>query len=483
MNNECYQTVISEINESYTVKSFMLENIQTTSNANFFFLFSNIYDEKDNIKTSVFDICEDISTNYGLFLQNIIVAPQAAHKYLEDNILYILWFVKDKNNIFFDKDRIREKHIWKDAEWGKREKNYHPIGKDPGNVWITTEDNGKGKIIKHNILSKKEVINRCLVSSKKDTDKAIIIAKNIDFSFDKLSNITVKELPSKQINVGCKELNIDCNPMMISNEIVKSKVIFSTSESMFHVVDNSVNAIITSPPYWDLKNYFKEGQIGQESYETYLDRIKKVWQETYRILDNRGSFWVNINTRSKNKRFLLIPQDIIKQCLNIGYKLKRIIIWHKSSGIPTTSQNLVDRFEYFLWFTKGDTPLINSYPLATEYKESNLYKGISWNINRRAGSVGKDLVHPAVYPTELIERIINLTTHKNDTVLDPFLGSGTTIVAAIKNGRNGIGYEFNEGFIDLIKYVFDSNNLNIDEIEMKKDKDLSTNGIFRESLK
>lgn len=79
-----------------------------------------------------------------------------------------------------------------------------------------------------------------------------------------------------------------------------------------------------------------------------------------------------------------------------------------------------------------------------------------WNINRKAGSVGKNTIHPAIFPTELVNRINIISTNKGDLVVDPFLGSGTSLIASINNGRNFIGYEYNEGFKELMNSRFES---------------------------
>lgn len=92
-----------------------------------------------------------------------------------------------------------------------------------------------------------------------------------------------------------------------------------------------------------------------------------------------------------------------------------------------------------------------------------------WNINRKAGSVGKQFIHPAIYPNDLVSRIIQITTYENDKVLDPFLGSGTTLITAIQTGRNCIGYEYNEGFKELInsRYLMEVGEGNISFIVSK----------------
>ena len=119
----------------------------------------NTYDNTQ-VKNDIFDLME-YCTTIGFEYINTIICPEDAEENY-DNIQYIIWLVKNKQKMYFNKDAIREKHIWKDVEWGKREKNYNPKGKDPGNVWIPTIDDGKGKITDHILLNTNQIYNRIL---------------------------------------------------------------------------------------------------------------------------------------------------------------------------------------------------------------------------------------------------------------------------------------------------------------------------------
>lgn len=234
---------------------------------------------------------------------------------------------------------------------------------------------------------------------------------------------------------------------------------------MSKICDNSVKLIVTSPPYWDLKNYYKENQIGQESYEKYADRMYTVWQECYKKLSQDGSLWVNINVRVRENKPIYIPKLFIEQCKKIGFTFYEMLIWHKSSGIPTNAKNIVDRHEYVLIFLKSEKTIIQSFRINkyNDYKNDDLNGGFIWNINRKAGSVGKKTIHPAIYPTELVNRIIKASTKEGDVVLDPFLGSGTSLIAALNNNRNFIGYEYNEGFKGLMLDRFENEIMEYDK--------------------
>ena len=219
---------------------------------------------------------------------------------------------------------------------------------------------------------------------------------------------------------------------------------------MSDIEDKSVQLMVSSPPYWNLKNYQVENQIGyRENYQTYLRRILKVWEETRRKLRDDGVAIININTKSDKSSLVLIPYDFINQLQGIGFIFKDLLIWHKSSGIPR-QRNFGDHFEYFLIFSKNDDFKCNrDMEITTRYKVDNVNTDQlinTWNINKKFGSIGKKYskIHPALFPVKFIMRLIRLFTDEEDIVLDPFLGSGTTLLAATKTNRNCYGYELNK---------------------------------------
>lgn len=241
------------------------------------------------------------------------------------------------------------------------------------------------------------------------------------------------------------------------------KIYFKSSENMSDVNSNKIKTIITSPPYWDLKNYLIKNQIGyNESYEEYLRRLENVWKECHRILRDDGSIWININSRTYKKKIYLIPFDIIKSMKKIGFIYRGSFIWHKPSGIPSSPKNFSDHFEYVLFFVKNNSFKFNDKDL---WKDDygfleNEKIATSWRIVKKAGSVGKDIPHPAIYPDELVERIVKLTSKKEDFILDPFLGSGTTLIASRKLNRSCISYELNnKEYKELIKRRIDDKKL------------------------
>lgn len=142
-------------------------------------IFSNNKYSNETLKIQSFDICSKLQS---LYLKNIILIYKKNTKknnyFFNDNVEHILFFSKSKK-FFINKDPIREKHIWKDVEWGKRKKNYNPKGKDPGNLWIKTDDDGKGKITKHIPLDENESIERIIKCSSKEHDNIATYKINI----------------------------------------------------------------------------------------------------------------------------------------------------------------------------------------------------------------------------------------------------------------------------------------------------------------
>jgi site-specific DNA-methyltransferase (adenine-specific) len=250
----------------------------------------------------------------------------------------------------------------------------------------------------------------------------------------------------------------------------KHKIIIGDSRQMKEIADNSVHLIITSPPYWQLKDYGIENQIGfNDSYEQYINNLNLVWNECYRVLHNGCRLCVNIGDQFARSvyygRYKIIPirTEIIKFCENIGFDYMGAIIWQKPTTMNTTGgatvmgsfpypRNGIIKidYEFILIFKKSGIPpkvlreLKEKSKLSKE--EWNEYFSGHWNFNGE-----KQIEHLAMFPEELPKRLIKMFSFIEDTILDPFLGSGTTILAAKNLNRNSIGYEINEKFLSIIK--------------------------------
>jgi len=239
---------------------------------------------------------------------------------------------------------------------------------------------------------------------------------------------------------------------------------------MAEVNDESVHLVITSPPYWQLKDYGKSEQIGfDDSFEDYVNNLNIVWNQCHRVLKNGCRLCVNIGDQFARSvyygRYKVIPirTEIIKFCETIGFDYMGAVIWQKVTTCNTTGgatimgsfpfpRNGILKidYEFILIFKKhGTAPKTsreNKEKSKMTIKEWNrLFTG-HWNIPGE-----KQDKHLAVFPEEIPRRLIKMFSFVNDTVLDPFLGSGTTSLAAGKLERNSIGYEINPEFLPLIK--------------------------------
>lgn len=234
--------------------------------------------------------------------------------------------------------------------------------------------------------------------------------------------------------------------------------------------DESVHLVITSPPYWQLKDYGTDDQIGfNDSYESYINNLNLVWKESYRVLHNGCRLCINIGDQFARSvyygRYKVIPirTEIIKFCETIGFDYMGAIIWQKVTTTNTTGGATVMGsfpyprngilkldYEFILIFKKiGIAPKVSKEnkelsKMTTE--EWNTYFQGHWNF----GGAKQDS-HIAMFPEELPKRLIKMFSFVGDTILDPFLGSGTTSLAAKNLNRNSVGYEINPEFIPNIK--------------------------------
>jgi len=236
------------------------------------------------------------------------------------------------------------------------------------------------------------------------------------------------------------------------------------------LADKSVHLVITSPPYWQLKDYGTKDQIGfHDSYESYINNLNLVWKESYRVLHHGCRLCINIGDQFARAvyygRYKVIPirTEIIKFCETIGFDYMGAVIWQKVTTCNTTGgatimgsfpypRNGILKldYEFILLFKKlGISPAPTK-----EQKELSIITKDEWNTYFSghwyfAGA--KQDGHIAVFPKELPARLIKMFSFSGETVLDPFLGSGITSLAARDLGRNSVGYEINGDFISTIK--------------------------------
>lgn len=248
---------------------------------------------------------------------------------------------------------------------------------------------------------------------------------------------------------------------------------------MKEIKDESIHLIITSPPYFDLKNYNKKGthdendQIGSpESYEDYLQNLNAVWKECLRVLVPDGKICVNImpvflsgNETHYGRRVtktVITDIEVFMYSTEKAY-LHSLYIWDKrkssrfsSFGSYPYPPNIFSTYpyEWIIVFSKKGKRRDKPTREIKEKSKLSHREWSDWAINSlwemspaRASEIG----HPAPFPEELPRRLIKLHSFYGDTVLDPFIGSGTVAIAARKLGRGCVGYDINPDYIELAK--------------------------------
>jgi modification methylase len=261
--------------------------------------------------------------------------------------------------------------------------------------------------------------------------------------------------------------------------IIKTRhlVVAGDARRMDAVHDKSVHLVVTSPPYWQLKDYGTPGQIGfDDSYEDYINNLNLVWNECHRVLHQGCRLCVNIGDQFARAvyygRYKIIPirTEIIKFCETIGFDYMGAIIWQKVTTTNTTGGATVMGsfpyprngmvkldYEFILLFKKpGESP-----PVSKEQKERSKMSKEEWNqyfLGHWNFPGVRQQKHLAMFPEELPRRLIKMFSFVGETVLDPFLGSGTTSLAAKNLARNSAGYEINDDFISVIREKMGARN-------------------------
>ncbi|MBU2445152.1 MAG: site-specific DNA-methyltransferase [Bacteroidetes bacterium] len=231
----------------------------------------------------------------------------------------------------------------------------------------------------------------------------------------------------------------------------ENTVILGNSENMKELPDNCVHLMITSPPYNVSKEYDEDLTL-----EEYLTLLKNVFTETYRVLVNGGRACINVANLGR-KPYIPLSDYISRMMIDIGFNMRGEIIWNKaSSASPSTAWGswlsaanpiLRDVHEYILIFSKGAYSRESKNKKNTISKEQFLeWTKSIWTMNAESA---RKVGHPAPFPEELPNRFIQLYSFKDDVILDPFMGSGTTGLVALKYERRFVGYDISEEYIKL----------------------------------
>lgn len=251
--------------------------------------------------------------------------------------------------------------------------------------------------------------------------------------------------------------------------MVSRRIVIGDSRNMLEVESESVDLVVTSPPYWNIKDYSVDGQIGYgQTLHEYLKNLYVVWEECFRVLKGGSRICINVGDQFLRSvdygRYRIVPihAEITNQCTQIGFDYMGTIIWQKKTTMNTTGgaivmgsypyppNGLIEMdYEYILIYKK-----LGKKKFSKIAKEKSKLTKDEWKTYFSGHWIfggARQNFHEAMFPDELPRRLIKMFTFVDDTVLDPFLGSGTTMKAAYYSDRNSIGYELNEKYLPIIQ--------------------------------
>jgi site-specific DNA-methyltransferase (adenine-specific) len=271
----------------------------------------------------------------------------------------------------------------------------------------------------------------------------------------RISHDSTKFYNSKLYKELGKEVDVSKKVNDFPKEYLNT-IIHGSCTNMKEIPDNSLHLMITSPPYNVSKEYDND-----LSLKEYLELLRQAFAETFRVLVNGGRACVNVANLGR-KPYIPLSDYISEMMIGLGFNMRGEIIWNKAaSASPSTAwgswqsagnPTLRDVHEYILVFSKGvykrertKDELEKKKDTITRDQFMEWTKSI-WTMNAESA---KRIGHPAPFPEELPNRLIQLYSFTTDIVLDPFMGSGTTAVSAIKLNRNYVGYDISDEYISL----------------------------------
>jgi site-specific DNA-methyltransferase (adenine-specific) len=258
-------------------------------------------------------------------------------------------------------------------------------------------------------------------------------------------------------------------------DVTEHRLHLGDARDLSWIADNSVHLVVTSPPYWTLKKYeTRAGQLGDvHEYESFLNELDRVWNHCLRVLVEGGRVCCVVGDvcipRRRDGRHRIMPlhADIQVRARSIGLDCLTPILWHKIANGAMEAQGngagfygkpyqpgavVKNDIEYILFMRKGGeyrktSMLQKALSLLSKDEMQSWFRSF-WTDVKGASTRGG---HPAPFPVELAERLIRMFSFAGDTILDPFLGTGSTTAAAIRSGRKSIGNEIEPKYLKLAR--------------------------------
>ena len=249
-----------------------------------------------------------------------------------------------------------------------------------------------------------------------------------------------------------------------------------------------ISTTITSPPYFDMKDYMADNQIGYgQTYNDYLNDLQMIFEGVFKITTEDGSLWIIIDTFKRDNQVVSLPFDLVSKLKETGWLLQDIIIWKKDKTVPWSSSGFVQRkFEYILFLTKTKNFKYNhdsvrvfdtnhlkkwwvKYPERYNPKGKALDEIWEFPIPTQGSWGDKYIRHFCPLPKDMVATMIQVSTNEEDIILDPFAGSGTVLSQSAYMKRNYIGFELNTEYIDMFqKYLTSTFTKNRKEYELSR---------------
>jgi len=257
------------------------------------------------------------------------------------------------------------------------------------------------------------------------------------------------------------EENKDIDNSLVIPQTQASMKVMDNLLFMSSLSDESMKLVVTSPPYNIGKSYEKRRSLDQ-----YINEQKIVIAECVRVLHPEGSLCWQVGNHVQNGEIFPLDLILYPVFMELGLKLRNRIVWHFEHGLHC-KKRLSGRYETILWFTKTDHYTFNLDPIRVpvKYPNKKYFKGdkigqLSSNpLGKNPGDVWifpnvknnhvEKTIHPCQFPVELVERLVLSLTDAGDSVLDPYMGVGTSIIAALKNGREGYGCDTEQTYVDI----------------------------------